>query len=66
MKSDYKLEGSTAKISVEVEKKVSEDLKVMSQYSQFSESEIVNTAIKKFVSTHRDFFPPPERQKKST
>ena len=57
MKDDYPLKGETVKAPFELEKEVLEILKKMSDYTKFSESEIVNTAVKRFISTHSDFLP---------
>jgi hypothetical protein len=57
MKEDYALKGSTAKAEFSLEKEVIETIKKMSEYTKFSESEIVNTAVKRFISTHSDFLP---------
>ena len=57
MKDDYKLQGSTAKIEAEVEKAVAEQIQVMAKYTKHSASELVNTALKRFISQHKDIFP---------
>lgn len=58
MKNDYKLQGAIEKIQVEIEKDVGEILAAMEQYTRLTKSEIVNTAIKRFISQHLDFMPP--------
>lgn len=58
MKDDYKVTGATSKITLEVEKDVAEKLKAMSEYRKVTESDIANTALKRFISTHKDFLPP--------
>ena len=57
MKEDYALKGESVKAQFDLEKDVVEILKKMSEYTKFSESEIVNTAVKRFISTHSDFLP---------
>jgi hypothetical protein len=57
MKEDYALKGESVKVTVELEKEVIEILKKMSEFTKFSESEMVNTAVKRFISTHSDFLP---------
>jgi len=57
MKEDYQLKGETSSITVKLETEVAETLKKMSAYSKFSESEIVNTAVKRFIAVHSDFQP---------
>jgi hypothetical protein len=32
----------------------------MEKHSKFNRSEIINTALKRFISTHKDFFPAKE------
>jgi len=57
MKDDYQLKGDTSPITVKLESEVAETLKKMSEYSKLSESEIVNTAVKRFIAVHSDFQP---------
>lgn len=54
-----------ANIQVPVEKEVAEILKVMSEHMKISEGEIVNTAMRRFIATHSDFFPKSFKRKKS-
>ena len=60
MRDDYKINGQTQKVQVEVDKDVAEKLIQMEKYSKHSQSEIVNTALKRFISAHKDFLPPDE------
>jgi hypothetical protein len=60
MRDDYKLKGSTSKIEVEVEKEVAEKLSKMEGYTKLTKSELANTALKMFISRHKDFLPPSE------
>ena len=57
MKDDYQLKGETKPITINLESEVAETLKKMSAYSKFSESEIMNTAVKRFIAVHSDFQP---------
>ncbi|MBS1959364.1 MAG: hypothetical protein JST80_07835 [Bdellovibrionales bacterium] len=57
MKDDYILKGQTVNVQIELEKEVAETLKKMSEFSKYKESEIVNTAIKRFIAVHSDFLP---------
>lgn len=57
----FKLDGS---ISVAVEQEVAECLKVMSENMKIPEGELVNTAMRRFISTHSDYFPKGFWQKK--
>ncbi|MCM0604733.1 MAG: hypothetical protein KA715_01445 [Xanthomonadaceae bacterium] len=58
MRDDYKVNGPTQKLTLELEKKVAEKLKEMSEYKKLTESDIANIALKRFISTHKDFLPP--------
>lgn len=57
MKDDYKLKGATTKIEIEVEKDVAAALLAMEKQSKFTRSELTNTALKRFISAHKDFLP---------
>jgi hypothetical protein len=61
MKEDYPLKGETTKVSIELEKGVAETLNTMSEYSKLKVSELVNTAVKRFIAVHSDFLPPKKR-----
>lgn len=50
----FKLDSS---ISVSVEAEVAECLKVMAETTKIPEGELVNTAMRRFISTHSDYFP---------
>ena len=63
MRDDYKLVGDRGKLEVEVEKAVYETLLAMEQYSKLTRSELTNTAIKRFISSHKDFLPPEETRR---
>ena len=58
MRDDYKMDGPVEKIQIEVEKSTAETLKAMEKYSKHTLSELANTALKRFVSAHKDFLPP--------
>ncbi len=57
MLDDYKLKGATEKVEVEIEKEVKEILSKMEKHSKLSLSEMTNTALKRFISSHKDFLP---------
>ena len=57
MKDDYIIKGPTTTLQVELEKEVAETFKKMSEYSKLKESELANTAIKRFIAVHSDFLP---------
>ena len=58
MREDYKLKGQTSRVEIELEAPVAEALMKMEGFSKFSRSELANTALKRFISTHKDFMPP--------
>ena len=57
MLDDYKLKGSIHKIEIEIESEIIEILTKMERYAKLTRSEIVNTALKRFISSHKDFLP---------
>ncbi len=57
MRDDYHLEGPTVKVELELEKQVHERLMEMVSYTTLSQSELLNTALKRFISNHKDFLP---------
>jgi hypothetical protein len=57
MKDDYPLKGPTVKLSVELETEVAETIKKMSDFKKIGVSEMINTAVKRFIATHSDFIP---------
>lgn len=58
MRDDYKIKGSTAKLEIEVEKDVCEKIVAMEKFSKLTRSELANTALKRFIVSHKDFLPP--------
>jgi hypothetical protein len=58
MRDDYKLQGKTAPMQIQVEADVAEKLAAMEKYTGHSVSELANTAIKNFITRHSDFLPP--------
>ena len=57
MRNDYPIQGKTEDLNVKVEVKVAECLKQMATHTKLSESELANTALKRFIATHKDFLP---------
>lgn len=45
------------KIEVEVDTKVAQQLAAMSAYMNITKSELVTTALKRFIAGHKDYFP---------
>jgi hypothetical protein len=64
MRDDYKIHGATAKVQLDVEKSVAEKLQMMEKFTKLSQSEIANTALKRFITQHKDFLPTPEEEAK--
>ena len=63
MRKDYKLQGPTQKIQIEVERDVIETIEKMTTHTQLSFSEISNTALRRFIVGHKDFLPPKQKNK---
>ena len=57
MKEDYVLKGPSVQVTLTLEKEVAETIKQMTEYTKFGESELINTAIKRFIAVHSDFLP---------
>lgn len=64
MRDDYKINGKTAKLEIEVENAVYEKLIAMEKFSKMTRSELANTALKRFISSHKDFLPEDTRAAK--
>jgi len=58
MKSDYKIQGKLAQVSFQVEEQVAQVLAEMEKHSKLTASELANTALKRFITHHKDFLPP--------
>jgi hypothetical protein len=58
MRDDYKLKGNTTKIEIEVEKETAEKILAMEKFTKIARGELANTALKRFISSHKDFLPP--------
>jgi hypothetical protein len=62
MRDDYKLNGKSVRLEgVDIEATVAETLSEMEGYTKLTRSELVNTALKRFISHHKDFLPPEHR-----
>lgn len=62
MRDDYKIAGKTIKLELNIEKEVADRLTAMEKHTKLSLSEMANTALKRFISSHKDFLPPEERR----
>ncbi len=58
MRDDYKLNGKTEKLELELEAEIAKLLLAMEKHSKLNRSELANTALKRFISQHKDFLPP--------
>ncbi|MGE4232200.1 MAG: hypothetical protein AB7F43_02625 [Bacteriovoracia bacterium] len=45
------------KTNIELEKELVEKLEVMESHTKISKGELVSTALKRFISQHKDYFP---------
>lgn len=57
MREDYKIVKPTGSINLQIENDLIEVMKAMESQTKISVSELANTAIKRFVSAHKDFIP---------
>jgi len=57
MRDDYKLLGAVTRIDIQVEQQVADRLAAMEKHTKIGKSELVNTALKRFISQHKDFMP---------
>ncbi len=64
MRDDYKIKGATARVEVEIEQQVADKLKLMEKFSKLTVSELTNTALKRFITQHKDFLPTAEEEAK--
>jgi hypothetical protein len=52
-----------AELHVKVEKEVAELLKAMSEHTKIPESEMVNTAMRRYIATHSDYVPAAKKKR---
>ena len=52
-----KSNGPTVKVELNLEKTLADQLLQMESYTKISKSEIVTTALLRFISAHKDYFP---------
>jgi hypothetical protein len=64
MRDGYKIKGATTKLEIEVEKETAELILEMEKFTQIPRSELANTALKRFISSHKDFLPQPSHADK--
>ena len=56
-KGEVRKVGPTDKIELSLEKDLIEALRLMESHTKISKSEIVTTALRRFISAHKDYFP---------
>ncbi len=49
---------ATAKLEAEIDKKIIDQLRTMEGFTKISQAEMITTALKRFIATHKDYFPP--------
>jgi hypothetical protein len=57
MRENYKLNGPLTNLNVQLEAEMVETLQVMEKHVNIPVAELVNTAIKRYISAHNDFLP---------
>ena len=57
MRDDYKIVKPTSSISLQIESEVIDILKAMESHKKITVSELANTALRRFISSHKDFMP---------
>lgn len=45
------------KLEIELESKLIDQLQVMEKFTKISRSELLSTALRRFISAHKDYFP---------
>ena len=56
-KNESKKGELVGKIELELELKLIEQLQTMESFTKIPKSELVGTALKRFISSHKDYFP---------
>jgi hypothetical protein len=57
MRDDYQILKPTGTINLQIENEVIEALKAMETQTKFTLSELANTALRRFIASHKDFMP---------
>ena len=66
MRDDYKMKAPFQKLEIEFEQSVAEALLEMEGYCKINKNELANTALKRFITAHKDFLPPEEKPRPAT
>lgn len=57
MREDYKIVKPTGSVNLQIESEIIATLQAMESQTKLTVSELANTAIKRFISAHKDFLP---------
>ena len=57
MRENYKITSPVGTVTLKLESEVIETLEVMEKHVKLPLNELVNTAVKRFISAHNDFLP---------
>lgn len=47
----------TAKLELSIDRKIVDQLKAMESFTKIPQTELVTTALKRFIASHKDYFP---------
>jgi hypothetical protein len=64
MRENYKINAPVGTITLKLETDVIETLEVMEKHVELPMNELVNTAVKRFISSHNDFLPTEFREER--
>lgn len=64
MLDGYRLFGPTQKMEIEIEKSVADTIFKMEQHMKITKAELINIALKRFITSHKDFLPNESLKKK--
>lgn len=56
-KGEAKKTGPTGTLNIEIEKLLIDQLQVMEDFTKIPKAELLTTALKRFISQHKDYFP---------
>lgn len=57
MRDDYKITKPTGSVNLQIESQVIEMLAAMEAHTKITVSELANTALRRFIGSHKDFLP---------
>jgi hypothetical protein len=62
-KGEARHSSDTVRVELDLEKKIADQLRAMEEFTKIPKSEIVATALKRFISQHKDYFPPDDHHR---